>query len=99
MSRQRWEEFKPFLSLFIIVATLFSAAFVKMEVRRMGYVVLRETRTYKQLRDQNRSLNIQWVERTTPERVKRLALSQLTLNQAKNGQIIQLMGQHLAFPQ
>lgn len=99
MNWQRFHEMKPFLSLFLIVATLFSFVFLKMEVRRMGYAVLKESRQYKQLRDQNRSLKILLAERTTPERVQHLALSQLPLNHAKNGQIIQLTGQRLAVPQ
>jgi cell division protein FtsL len=90
---------KPFISLFAIVATLFSFVFIKMEVRRMGYAVLKETRQFKLLRDQNRSLAIELVQRTTPERVEHLAERQLTLNHAKIGQIIQLTGQRLAVPQ
>lgn len=68
----------------------------------MGYVVLKATREFKSLRDHNRSLNLQLVERTTSARVQKIAFRQLTLNHAKTGQIIQLTGQpgqRLAIPQ
>lgn len=99
MSRQRLSEFKPFLSLVIIVATLFSFVFVKIELRRSGYAVLKETRQFKMLKDQNRSLTIELAQRTTPERVQHMAQNQLTLGRAKLGQIIQLTGRKIAVPQ
>ena len=38
---------KPFLSIFFIVSALFTLVFLKMEERRMSYVVLKQTRDYK----------------------------------------------------
>ncbi len=99
MKRQRLKDLEPFLSLLFVVATLFSFVFVKIELRRMGYAVLKETRQYKLLRDEHRSLTIEYAKRTTPERVQHIAVNQLTMNRAKMGQIIQLTGQRLAVPQ
>lgn len=99
MSRKQVSELKPFLSLVFIVLTMFSMVFFKMEVRRMGYSVLKQTQNYKALRDRYRLQVMQYATITRPERVRRLAMSQLTLSDARNGQIIQLTGENIALPQ
>lgn len=97
--RENVFELKPFFSVLIIISTLFAVVFMKMEVRRQGYTVLKQTREYKILRDRYRNLVTQYAKITTPERVRKFAQTRLTLNDAKNGQIIQLTGQNLAVPQ
>lgn len=99
MSRQRLNEILPFLSVLILVSTLFSLVLLKMEVRRMGYSVLKATQEYRKLQDHNRMMSMEYARLTRPERVRKYALSHLTLNDARNGQIIQLAGEKLAMPQ
>lgn len=99
MSRQRLNEMLPFLSVLILVSTLFGLVLLKMEVRRMGYQVLKSTQEYRKLRDHGRMMSMEYARLMRPETVRRYALSHLTLNDARNGQIIQLTGQKLAMPQ
>jgi len=88
-----------FLSVLILVATLFGLVLLKMEVRRMGYSVLRASQEYRKLKDHNRLLAMDYARLTRPEHVRKYAMSHLTLGDARNGQIIQLAGEKLAMPQ
>jgi hypothetical protein len=90
---------KPFLSVTIIIVTLFTVAFMKMEVRRLGYTVLKETRAYKLLKDEQRLKTMDYARLTRPDHIRRYAISRLTLNEAQSGQIIQLVGSRVAVPQ
>ncbi|MBX7232356.1 MAG: histidine kinase [Bdellovibrionales bacterium] len=90
---------KPFLSLFLIISTLFIVAFTKMEVRRMGYVVLKESRNYKALKDQKFQKKMKLAHLLRSEHIRHYAVSRLTLSEARNGQIIQLVGQRIVVPQ
>ena len=99
MSKKQVSQLKPFLSVVIIISTLFVVVFFKMEVRRMGYSVLKKTQDYKALKDEYRMQVMKYAKVTRPERVKRLAVSKLTLNDAQNGQIIQLTDGRIAIPQ
>jgi hypothetical protein len=99
MSRQRLSEFLPFLSVLILVSTMFGLVLLKMEVRRMGYLVLKSTHEYHKLRDQQRMMSMDYARLTRPEAIRKYALNHFTLNDARNGQIIQLTGQKLAMPQ
>lgn len=99
MSRDSMSEFKPFLSLVILVFTLFVVAFLKMEVRRLGYQVLKETKQFKTLKDQQRLKSMELAKMTRPEQIRKYAMSRLTLGEARNGQIIQLVGSRIAVPQ
>lgn len=92
-------ELKPFLSLVVIVMTLFTVAFLKMEVRRLGYTVLKESKQHKVLKDQQRLKSMDLARLTRPDHIRSYAMSRLTLMEARNGQIIQLVGQRIAVPQ
>lgn len=99
MSRRSFKELRPFLSVLIIITTLFGVAFLKMDLRRVGYQVLKKTREYKKLRDDHRVLVMNYAKITTPARVRKFAISKLPLSDARTGQIIQLTGQNIAVPQ
>lgn len=95
----RFQEMKPFFSVLMLVGTLFGLVLLKMEVRRVGYSVLKSTQEYRKLKDQFRLMQMEYAHLTRPDVVRRYAVSRLTLNDARNGQIIQLTGQKLAVPQ
>jgi hypothetical protein len=99
MIRKNIHEIKPFFSVLVFVATLFSLVLLKMEVRRMGYQVLKAKNHYQKLRDENRMMSMEYARLMRPENVRKYAVSHLTLNDARNGQIIQLTGMKLALPQ
>lgn len=99
MGRQRLNDILPFLSIVILVGTLFVLVLAKMEVRRMGYSVLKASQEYHKLKDHQRLMTMEYARLTRPEHIRKYAVSHLTLNDARNGQIIQLAGQKLAMPQ
>ena len=90
---------KPFISVLIIIFTLFSLVFFKMEVRRMGYAMLKEVQDYKKQKDLHRLKVIKYAELTSPERLRSIAKSKLTLSDAELGQIIQISGEKIALKQ
>lgn len=81
---------KPFASILIIVMMLLSVVFVKMETRRLGYSVLKKTRTEKSLIDARRDLDMRFTRLTRPGRIEQIALKRLDLKRAQKGQIVQL---------
>lgn len=90
---------KPFLSILIIVATLFGLVFFKMEARRAGYSVLKLAREERRLRDQQREQLVQLARILRPERLQNVAQTRLTLRKAESGQIIQMTDQGIALKQ
>lgn len=92
-------EIAPFVSVVIIVASLFAIAFCKMEVRRMGYSLLQLTREERKMRDQQRQQMIQLAKITRPERLQAVAQNRLTLKKPESGQIIQMSERGIAFKQ
>lgn len=92
MSQESLTRLKPFLSILIVIFTLFGVVFVKMEERRLGYLMLKQNREYRKLRDLNRRQVMEYAKVTRPERVRELALTRLTMNDPRSGQIIQLTG-------
>ncbi len=81
---------KPFVSILLIVITLLSVVFVKMETRRLGYSVLKKTRNEKSLIDARRDLDMRFARLTRPGRIEQIALRRLDLKRAQKGQIVQL---------
>jgi len=99
MSRQQFEEIKPFISVLLIVMTLLGVVFFKMEIRRVGYSVLKLSREEKRLKNQQREHALRLAKIVRPERLQSLAQSQLTLKKASKGQIIQMTNQGIALRQ
>ena len=90
MSQQSVDELKPFVSVLIIIATLFLIVFVKMELRRVGYVMWKQSRVEKKLRDKYYQNSVLLAEKTGPNRLHRIAHSELDLQAAHAGQIVQM---------
>ncbi|MCM2282671.1 MAG: histidine kinase [Bdellovibrionaceae bacterium] len=99
MSRQAINDCKPFVSLVIIVATLFGLVFFKMEARRAGYSILKLAREERRLRDQQREQLVQLAKILRPDRLHNVAQTRLTLRKAESGQIIQMTDQGIALKQ
>lgn len=99
MSRARLNEFKPFLSILIAIASLLGVCFFKMEIRREGYQVLKLAREERRLRDWQRQQTVRLAKITRPERVQAVAQNRLTLKRAESGQIIQMTEQGIALKQ
>jgi hypothetical protein len=87
----------PFASIMIIVVSLLSVVFCKMELRRMGYSILQMSRIERQMRDHERSQMVQLAKITRPERLQSVAEHHLTLRKPGLGQVIQMTEQGVAF--
>jgi len=86
---------KPFLSVSIIIFTLLAIVFLKMEVRRAGYSLLKDSRQYKVLVEQKRAQEMVLAQLVRPERIETVAQKQLSLQKAQKGQIVQIAGSHI----
>ena len=93
------EHLKPVLSILIIIFSLFLMVFLQMEVRRLGYMVWKQGRDYKVVLDEKRTLAAEYAKITRPARLQEVAVSRLTLGQAKAGQIIHMSGDRVALKQ
>jgi hypothetical protein len=99
MSRNQINQLQPLISVCIIIVSLFTLVFLQMEVRRMGYVVLRQTRAYKTVEDEQRLKVMRYARMIRPDHVREMAVNKLTLNEVKAGQIIHMSGEKIALRQ
>lgn len=83
---------KPFLSVSILLLSLFAVVYIKMENRRMGYVLLDLAEKEKQITQKQRLALVNLARMTSPERVRKIATTQLTFQNAKEGQVIRVAG-------
>ncbi|MBC7465204.1 MAG: histidine kinase [Bdellovibrio sp.] len=83
-------QLKPFLSLLFIIFTLLGLVFIKMEERRMSYVVLKSTREYKKNSEIARQKEISLAKSLRPQLMETVAMQRLTMRKIKPGQIINL---------
>jgi cell division protein FtsL len=86
-----WAPLKPFLSIVILISTLFALVFVQMEERRMGYELLKLTREQKRLVEERRMKEMQLAKLTRLQQVEKIA-SRLPLRKVQANQIIHLSG-------
>ena len=84
------QRLKPFLSVFFIIATLFCLVFLKMEERRMSYVVLKQTREYKKTSEIRKQKEIQLAKLVRPQFIEHIAKEKMTLKRITPAQIIHL---------
>lgn len=99
MSKNQKSKIYPMISIVLIIVALFSLVFLQMEVRRMGYLLLKQTREYKSLQDAHRLNVMRYAKVMRPERLRDLAVTRLTLNEIKSGQIIHMSGEKIAIRQ
>ncbi|MES2965952.1 MAG: histidine kinase [Bdellovibrionota bacterium] len=93
---ERAQEIAPFLSLVLVLVTLFGVLFCKMELRRVGYSVLKLTREERKMRDLERQQSIMLAKITRPDRLQSVADARLNLKRAESGQIIQMTERGIA---
>lgn len=99
MARKYKNELKPFISILMIVASLFLVVFFKMEVRRQGYSALKRAREYRVLKDRYRLKALNYAKSMSLGRLRQSAMARLDLKEAGYGQIIQLSGKKIALRQ
>lgn len=92
-------ELKPFISVLLIIMTLFSVVFLKMEVRSQGYAVWKKARVYKKMRDNYRLKVIEYARLKSPVQLNRQLQSQMTYVDTNLAQVIQISGNSVAVKQ
>ncbi len=92
LSREDLKPLRPFLSVFLIVISLFVVVFAKMEERRLGYAVLKLTREQRKAVADQRAKMVHLAKLTRPELVEKMAQNRLTLKKVQTDQIIHLPG-------
>lgn len=92
MSSKQIVALKPFISLVMIIMTLFALVFLQMEERRMGYTVLKLNREHKKVIDMKRAKNIELARLNRPQLLESVAQKKLTLQKVQSSQIIHLSG-------
>jgi hypothetical protein len=86
------QSLKPFLSILLIISTLFALVFLQMEERRMGYALLKLSRDQRKVIEERRQRSNLLAKITRPEHVERLAQSRMSLKKVQANQIIHLTG-------
>lgn len=90
---------KPLVSVGSIVLALLFIVFIKMELRRVGYELLKVGRLERQLRDSEREISIQIAQVLRPDRLAQVAQTRLTLVPPKKGQVIHMTDSGVAIEQ
>ncbi len=91
--------FKPFFNVVIVIGFLFVIVFFKMRLRDMNYDFLEKSRSYSMLQDQYYKNLMKQARLTRSERLEKWAHSRMTLNWAKEGQVILVIGEKAVVPQ
>ena len=91
--------FKPFFNVVIVICALFVIVLFKMELRSMNYAFLVRSRLYGTLQDKYYKNLMEQARLTRSERLEKWAHSRMTLNWAKEGQVILVIGEKAAVPQ
>lgn len=86
---------KPFISVGLVIFTLLTVVFMKMEVRRVGYSLLKDSRQHKTLTETKRLQEMTLAQLVRPERIENIAQKRLSLQKPTKGQIVQLSGQKI----
>jgi hypothetical protein len=88
------KQLKPFLSLSFVILTLFGLVFIKMEERRLSYVVLKLTKEHKKTIEIKKQKEIILAKLTRPQLLENMAKQKLTLKRVTPAQIIHLTPTH-----
>lgn len=87
-------QLKPFFSVVFIVSTLLALVFIKMEERRISYVVLKNTKEHKRAMEMQKQKEITLAKLTRPQLLENVATNKLTLKRVTAAQIIHLSSTH-----
>lgn len=82
--------YKSLISLFLIIGSLFTLAFLQMEERRRGYEVLKLNRELKVLLEKKKLLEIKRLKALKPQKIENEIQARNDFNQADFRQIIHL---------
>ena len=84
------DDIRPFISILIVIAALFIAAFFKITLRRISYSLYKESEEFNRIQDEYYKTLTEYAGANGAERLERLARRH-SLNKTKKGQIIQVI--------
>ncbi|MCC6278078.1 MAG: histidine kinase [Oligoflexia bacterium] len=87
------DKIKPFISLISLIAIALVYVFLKMEITRTSYEVLKWGRQVKIVSQERSRLEISYSRLTRPERLDQIATQQLSLVRANKNQVILMAAQ------
>lgn len=85
-------QFRTFLSIFIVISTLFGLVFMQMEERRLGYSVLVLNKDQRRLSEIKYKKEYTFNKLTRPQYVEKMARVRRELKKVRPEQVIQLSG-------
>lgn len=91
MSLHYIKELKPFLSVLLIISTLFVLAFLHIEERRIGYSILKIRKEFKRVNEDVKRKEVEIAKLTRPQILDQIAQGQLALKKTQSGQVIYLL--------
>lgn len=91
MNSNHIQQLRPFLSLLFVILTLFGLVFIKMEERRLSYVVLKLTKEHKKTIEIKKQKELVLAKLTRPQLLENVATQKLTLKRVTQSQIIHLI--------
>ncbi len=91
--RRHRKDINPFLSIVILIGTLFLIAFLHMEERRLGYQIYYLSQQNKKVEIERKVKEIELARLAIPSQIMSFAKNKLTLRNPELNQII-----HLASP-
>ncbi len=96
LTKDNW---KPFFNITVLIVSLFVIVFCKIQLINMNYNFLKKSRLYGKIQDRYYKNLIIQARRNRSERLEQIAHSRMTLNWAKEGQVILIIGGKAAVPQ
>lgn len=91
--RKNRKDINPFLSIVILIVSLFLIAFLHMEERRLGYQIYYLSQQNKKIEIERKVKEIELAKLAIPSQIMSFAKNKLTLRNPELNQII-----HLASP-
>lgn len=85
-------EFKPLLSIFIFVFSLFTVVFLQMEERRLNYELLKLNKEMKKTLEKRRIEEVTLARATRPERIEKEVQMKTAFADPSLAQIVHMSG-------
>lgn len=84
---------RPFISVMILVVIALISVFIKMEVVRLGYEILKLGHKTKTASEEKSRLEAQYAKLTRPSRLDKIGTEKLALGRAQKNQVIMMATQ------
>ncbi len=82
----------PFISVMILVLVGLACVFIKMEVVREGYDILRLGHIHKIATSEKSRLELKYAKLTRPSRLDKIGTTKLALSRAQKNQVVMMAG-------